>query len=75
MHHTRSQCPVCNHLFAGTKAFDAHRVGPFTRKQKKRRCLSLREMRLRGMVQNEQGWWMLPSKAGAEECESEKRAG
>jgi hypothetical protein len=61
MRHTRSQCTCCKQVFAGTRAFDAHRVGPFTRKQRKRRCLTRREMRLRGMTQNEQGWWMLPA--------------
>jgi hypothetical protein len=61
MHHTRSQCPVCKQVFAGVKAFDAHRVGPYSRKQQKRRCLTRKEMRLRGMTQNEQGWWMLPA--------------
>lgn len=58
MQHTRSQCARCKQIFAGTRAFDAHRVGPFTRKQQRRRCLSPREMRLRGMNQTEQGWWM-----------------
>lgn len=67
MKYTRSQCACCKQVFAGTKAFDAHRVGPYTRKQQKRRCLSAKEMRLRGMIQNEQGWWMLPSKARGEQ--------
>ena len=62
MHHTRSQCACCKHLFAGVRAFDAHRVGPYPRKRQKRRCLTQREMRQRGMVQNEQGWWMLAGK-------------
>ena len=62
MKHTRSQCPSCKQVFAGTKAFDTHRVGPYTRKQQRRRCLTQKEMRLRGMTQNEQGWWVLPSK-------------
>lgn len=69
MKHTRSQCTSCKQVFAGTKAFDAHRVGPYTRKQRKRRCLSCKEMRLRGMAQNEQGWWMLPGKAKEEKSE------
>lgn len=62
MKHTRSQCASCNQVFAGTRAFDAHRVGPYTRKQQRRRCLTRKEMLLRGMTQNEQGWWMLPNK-------------
>ena len=61
MRHTRSQCACCQQVIAGTKAFDAHRVGPYTRKQQRRRCLTSREMRQRGMAQNEQGWWTLPA--------------
>jgi hypothetical protein len=67
MKHTQSQCASCKQVFAGIRAFDAHRVGPYTRKQQKRRCLSSREMRLRGMAQNEQGWWMVASKTQREE--------
>lgn len=65
MKHTRSQCACCKQVFAGTKAFDAHRVGPYTHKQQRRRCLTRREMRLQGMIQNEQGWWMVPGRASA----------
>lgn len=65
MKHTRSQCACCKQVFAGTKAFDAHRAGPYTRKQQRRRCLSASEMRLRGMTQNEQGWWLLQCRASA----------
>ena len=75
MQHTRAQCPSCKQTFAGTRAFDAHRVGPFTRKQRRRRCLSRREMRLRGMKQNEAGWWMLTSKAKEINAEREDVAG
>lgn len=69
MKHTRSQCACCKQVFAGTRAFDAHRVGPYTRKQQKRRCLTRREMLLRGMTQNERGWWMLPGRVRVEESE------
>jgi len=61
MKHTRSQCACCKQVFAGTRAFDAHRVGPYARRQRKRRCLTCKEMHLQGMTQNEQGWWMLPA--------------
>lgn len=71
MQHTRSQCPACSQVFAGTHAFDAHRVGPYTRKQRRRRCLSRREMLLRGLKQNEQGWWMLPDKSKGMDPEQE----
>ena len=63
MQHTRAQCASCKQTFAGTRAFDAHRVGPYTRKQRRRRCLTRKEMKQRGMTQNEAGWWMLPGKA------------
>lgn len=69
MKHTRSQCPTCGQVFAGTKAFDAHRVGPLGHARKKRRCLTRREMRLGGMSQNEQGWWMLSMRAREESDE------
>jgi len=70
MQHTRSQCAVCHRTFAETKAFDAHRVGPYTRKQQLRRCLSRKEMRMCSMTQNEQGWWMLPGRATGESNQS-----
>jgi hypothetical protein len=77
MQHTRSQCACCKQIFAGTRAFDAHRVGPYTRKQQRRRCLSRKEMLLRGMIQNEHGWWVLPNKSsieqGEEEMQNERR--
>ncbi len=73
MKHAWTQCACCKQVFASTRAFDVHRVGPYTRKQQKRRCLSCREMRLRCMTQNEQGWWMLPGKARGEEREEEDR--
>ena len=43
-------------MFTSLSAFDLHRTGKFQRKA--RRCLTEREMRERGMVQNEKGWWM-----------------
>ena len=57
MKHTRSQCPCCKHTFANKKALVTHRVGSLTRK---RRCLSPREMRMRGLTQGEQGSWIMP---------------
>lgn len=50
-----SRCRECNQVFAGIVAFDAHRTGSFTRKQ--RRCLTQDEMKARGLTRNEKGWW------------------
>jgi hypothetical protein len=52
----RSQCGACHEIFASTQAFDAHRIGRFTRNA--RRCLTKREMQARGMIKNSKGWWM-----------------
>lgn len=59
MKHTRSECAACGAVFAGVRAFDAHRVGPFIRGG--RRCLTPPEMQARGMAQDARGWWMLPA--------------
>lgn len=52
-----SRCSGCNRVFAGIVAFDAHRIGSFTQKQ--RRCLTPVEMSARGLTRNEKGWWMM----------------
>ena len=43
-------------MFSSLSAFDLHRIGKVQREM--RRCLTEQEMRERGMVQNEKGWWM-----------------
>lgn len=53
-----SRCSGCNRTFSSTSAFDLHRVGNFTRNE--RRCLTAREMSARGMARNERGHWTLP---------------
>lgn len=55
MRHTRSECRACGEVFAGTRAFDAHRVGPYIRGG--RRCLTPSEMLAMGMFQDKRHWW------------------
>jgi hypothetical protein len=59
MKHTRSICPACGAVFAGMRAFDAHRIGPYT--SGGRRCLTPLEIQAEGMSQDARGWWMLPA--------------
>ena len=64
----KSICGACDQTFTSVSAFDMHRVGgygdPIYKKGKlveygpsKRHCLSAEEMREKGMLQNEKGWW------------------
>jgi len=52
----RCQCGACGEYFNSTYAFDLHRVGEF--RDGSRRCLSVEEMRERGMVKNKLGFWI-----------------
>ncbi|WP_233867197.1 hypothetical protein [Paraburkholderia adhaesiva] len=57
----RNQCPTCGAFFNSTYAFDAHRTGPFGGAQgepSRRRCLTVDEMRAKGMTLNQAGFWM-----------------
>ena len=49
-------------MFTSLSVFDLHRTGSFQRRI--RGCLAKQEMRERGMVQNEKGWWMRSAFAG-----------
>jgi hypothetical protein len=53
-----SYCSGCHRTFSSTSAFELHRVGDFTRKQ--RRCLVPQQMSVKGMMRNEKGQWTLP---------------
>ena len=53
-----SYCTGCRRTFSSVSAFDLHRVGLFTRSQ--RRCLTPQEMHARGLAQNDKGQWTLP---------------
>lgn len=50
-----NQCPTCGLYFNSTVAFDKHRVGEHG---KNRRCLSVEEMKAKGMVLNADDWWV-----------------
>ena len=50
-------------MFSSLSAFGLNRTGKFQRKT--RRCLTEQEIRERGMVQHEQGWWMRSAFDGA----------
>jgi hypothetical protein len=52
------RCGSCGQWFNCTKAFDRHRVGDYPG----RRCLSIAEMRVRGMTINGGGWWITESR-------------
>jgi hypothetical protein len=47
-------------MFLSVAAFDFHRTGSFAHRT--RRCLTTREMKAQGMVQNADGCWLLPVK-------------
>jgi hypothetical protein len=51
-----NQCPTCKEYFNSTRAFDAHRVGPYGQRQ--RRCLTVPEMLAKGMGKNKGDWWV-----------------
>lgn len=50
----RNQCPACAELFNSNAAFDKHRTGRFG---VDRRCMTAEEMRKRGMVLRDDGFW------------------
>lgn len=50
------KCSVCGLLFNSTSAFDKHRVG--SHMPDERRCLSVTEMREKGMEINAKGRWV-----------------
>jgi hypothetical protein len=56
----RNQCPTCSGYFNSTYAFDAHRTGPFGHggQPAQRRCMSVDEMRAKGMSLNAAGFWI-----------------
>lgn len=50
----RNQCPTCGAHFNSTHAFEKHRTGDYAGQ---RRCLSADEMRAKGMVLGDDGFW------------------
>lgn len=51
----RNQCPGCLELFNSSAAFDKHRHGDFG---KSRRCMTVEEMKAKGMDKNSSGYWV-----------------
>jgi len=51
----RNECPTCGLYFNSSVAFDRHRTGDFG---KDRRCMTLDEMKARGMAVNASGYWV-----------------
>jgi len=50
----RNECPTCGERFNSNSAFDKHRTGQYGAD---RRCLTADEMRARGMVLRDDGFW------------------
>jgi hypothetical protein len=60
-------CRACSEYFNSTGMFDRHRVGRYSPME--RRCLSPLEMRAKGYLQNDSGFWIRskrPEAAGTE---------
>jgi hypothetical protein len=53
---SRQHCPACHQTFDSTLAGDRHRVGPFN-PPGLRRCLTVSEIRLKGMTPDHEGAW------------------
>jgi hypothetical protein len=54
-------CGTCDEYFNSTYAFDMHRVGDHGMPGS-RRCLTVQEMRQRGMDKNATDWWISGSR-------------
>jgi hypothetical protein len=55
LHGDRNQCQGCKEYFNSSFAFDKHRAGEHG---KDRRCLTVDEMRAKGMDKNAAGFWI-----------------
>jgi hypothetical protein len=57
-----NQCPTCREYFNSTAAFERHRAGSFenlkTGESAMRYCLTVDQMREKGMTVNAGGWWV-----------------
>ena len=54
----RNQCPACREYFNSTSAFEKHRIGEFG---VNRRCLTVDEMKAKGMKKNKDKFWVSES--------------
>lgn len=59
---TRSRCMRCREEFVSMTTFDKHRTGTYWPVEN-RRCLSVEEMREKGLVKNKKGLWTVPMPA------------
>ena len=50
------QCAACNLFFNRVSIFDKHRTGSHDKHT--RRCRTIEEMKIHGMVQNKRGVWL-----------------
>jgi len=57
------QCRHCGELFTRLRAFERHRVGPFSDKGIHRRCLTPEEMAAKGWTKNRKGFWVIETQA------------
>lgn len=55
---SRCECPTCGECFNSVYAFDRHRVPIFGGRPTDRVCLTPRQMRNYGMVENAAGYWV-----------------
>ena len=56
----RNQCSECGELFNSSSAFEKHRTGDFGKPgvRSKRRCFTIEEMKAKGFLKNEPGFWI-----------------
>lgn len=68
-----NQCAGCGEHFNSTAAFDKHRIGQFGID---RRCASVDEISVKGMIRNRNGWWITGANPMfAETCTSTRAHG
>jgi len=53
----RNQCRGCGEYFNSNGAFDHHRIGQYSPKE--RRCMTVDEMLADGMSKNDGGFWIV----------------
>jgi hypothetical protein len=63
------KCEACGARFRSISSFDSHRTGEYagtSRRPYSRRCLSLEDMRAKGMTQAPNGNWFLAQREQGE---------
>lgn len=54
----RCRCSICGKRFNSVSAFDRHRYGDYGDYGRNRRCRTWQELRARGWVVNDAGFWI-----------------